>query len=380
MKVLIVGAGLSGLTLAAFLKRHPGFEIDIVEKQKDWSHPGYTIGIWDVGRRVLARLGLEKEFDQLGHAVTSWRFADKDLKHIMRLYHFDEFYRKYETAYTHISRNMLREILLKAAGNFVRMDVSPISITQIDNKVHVVFTDKNSEVYDLVVGADGLHSGVRDIVFPNATLTYTGNRAWYAWIPDKYMETHTVIEIVGKHAICNLFDDPTQACMLLTAPEIPKSFDNPATRIERIRKHFAKFGYPLSEILNNIKAEEIMPTDIAFMKMKSWVNNRVVLIGDAAHAMEPFGGIGAAMGMEDAYVLADELASLHNQQDIHKATIRYQTRREPRVRLAERQTRQRHRFLDSEIPGLVRLRDWLAGIVPIGHFTKAYKTLLDTQP
>lgn len=380
MKILIVGAGISGLTLASFLKKHSGFEIDIIDQSLDWSHAGFTIGIWDIGRRVLSKLDLDNEFDRRGHEVHSLFITDKDSKHIVRSYHFDDFYKKYESAYTHISRKDLHDLLLENSGCVVRMGVSPTNITQKNDSVEVTFSDGAKNKYDLVVGADGIHSKVRAIIFPNEGVEYTGNRAWFAWIPRKFVSDQTVTEIVEERKIVNLFDDPTQGCMVLTAPEMPKVFDDPNTRMERLKKHFRKFGYPLPDILATLKSEDFTPTDIGFVKSNKWVAGRVVLIGDAAHAMEPFAGIGASMGMEDAYVLADELCELHSPEVVNKVLNRYMERRLPRIERARRQTRLRYWWLTSSIPGVALLRKKFAKVVPISHFTKGYKTLLDTEP
>jgi len=380
MKVLIVGAGISGLALASFLKRHSGFEIDIVDKAKDWSHLGYTIGIWDLGRNILSRLDLEKEFDRLGHEVHSFFITDKDSRHVIKLCHFEDFYNRYESAYTHISRKDLHNILLSSYGGEVRMGIEPVNVIQKDNLVEVTFSDGNKKEYDLVVGADGLRSKIREIVFPKDALEYTGNRAWYAWIPNKFIAKQTAMEIIGKKEICNLFDDPTGGCMVLTAPEIPKIFDAPETRMDRVKTHFKDFGYPLPEILASLKAEDLNPTDIGFVKSNNWVSGRIVLVGDAAHAMEPFAGIGASMGMEDAYVLADELSELHSPEVVNKVLKRYMERRLPRVKLARQQTRRRHWWITSRIPGVALVRKIFARLIPVSHFTQGYRILLETEP
>jgi len=380
MKILIVGAGISGLTLASFLSKHSNFEIEVIDKATDWSHLGFTLGIWDIGRKILSKLDLASEFDKLGHQIHSMYIADKDSKHVLKLYHFEDFYKKYESAYTHIGRKDLHNLLIDSAKCKVHMGIGPENILQIGDVVDVVFSDGSRNQYDLIVGADGLHSKVRELIFPGDVVNYTGNRAWYAWISREFVPNQTVTEIVYGNKICNLFDDPTQGCMVLTAPETPKIFDDPATRMGRIKKHFKSFGYPLPEILQTLKAEELTPTDVGFVKSNNWVKGRVVLIGDAAHAMEPFAGIGASMGMEDAYVLADEIFQLNSETLLDKVLNRYVERRLPRIELARKQTRMRYWWLTSKIPGVALFRKMFARIIPISHFTKGYKILLDTEP
>ena len=196
----------------------------------------------------------------------------------------------------------------------------------------------------------------------------------------KFVTDQTAIEIIGGKETVNLFDDPHRGCAVFRAPETPKTFDDPKTRIERLKKHFANFGAPIPEVISSLTADDLLPSDICFVHSNNWVQGRVVLIGDAAHAMEPFAGIGASMGMEDSYVLADELCQLHSPKEIHKALDRFIKRRVPRVELARQQTRQRYWWLNVDIPGIAPFRQSLAKLIPIKHFTKYYKTLLETEP
>lgn len=377
MRILIVGAGITGLTLASFLRRHEGFEVTIIEKEKDWSHIGFTIGIWDLGRRILARLDLDDEFDRLSRRIHSF-FLSNAKGDMLKLYHFEEFYNKYESAYSHISRTALHQMLLRASGIDVQMNMTVESIVQKDDHVEVAFSDDTKKNFDLVVGADGVYSSVRKMIF-GICAQPTGNRTWYAWIPSRFGKEASAIEIISGSYICNIFDDPKQRCMVLTAPQMPNGNDDPETRMDRLRSHFKNFRV-VQEILHGLKAEDFTSTDIQFVRMDEWTKDRVVLIGDAAHAMEPFGGIGASMGMEDAYVLAEELCSLHDYADMHLALERYSRRRMPRVDFAARCTRKRHWWLSSRILSFFHLRKSLIRIAPVSHFTKGYTYLLETQP
>lgn len=378
MKILIVGAGIGGLTLAAFLKDHEGFEIDIIDKTTDWKHLGFTIGIWDVGRRILSKLDLDDDFDKSGKRFKNYFLSSSNGKQL-KLYHFEDFYKKYESAYTHINRAELHNILLEKTGVDIKLGTTINSIEQSSTKVKAIFSDETTKEYDLVVGADGLNSEVRKKAFSVDSSSFTGNRVWYSWIPDKYRVDETVFEYVRGSLICNIFDDPYSPCMVLTAPEKPGLFDDPQTRIARLKEKFSHFPIVL-EILNTIKAEDLVPSDIRFVKMKNWVKGRVVLIGDAAHAMEPFAGIGASMAMEDAYVLAQELMSAYQETEIEKALQRYERRRRPRIEIAHRSTKNRYGWITLGILKFVPAYEFLAKIVPISHFTKGYKKLLETQP
>lgn len=377
MRLLIVGAGIGGLTLASFLKEHEGFEIDTVEKAADWTHLGFTIGIWDVGRRILSKLDLDDEFDAAGKRFKNYYLSSAQGKKL-KLYHFEDFYIKYESAYSHINRAKLHNLLLERSAVNIQMGTAIHAMEQSIDGVNVTFSDGSQKNYDLVIGADGVNSEIRKRIF-NVEAKFTGNRVWYSWIPEKYKEANTVTEYVGGAMICNIFDDPYSPCMVLTAPEKPGTFDDPETRIQRLKNTFSHFPLVLS-ILNELKAEDLTPTDIRFVNMKKWINGRVVLIGDAAHAMEPFGGIGASMAMEDAYVLAQELISVYSEKNIDKALQRYQKRRVSRVTLARSCTKRRYGWITLTSVNFLPGYELLAKLVPTSHFTKGYKQLLEAQP
>lgn len=379
MRTLIVGAGISGLTLACFLKRHEGFEVDIIDKCSDWAHLGFTLGIWDVGRRVLSKLDLDKNFDRLGRRIHTMRITDRDNKHVINMNHFEDFYKQYESAYTHISRKDLHDLLVAESGMNINMCSSPKTISQTKDIVTVEFNDGMVKEYDLVVGADGLHSKVRELIFPRSKIQYTGNRVWFAWVNSKFVQRNTVTEMIYEKTFFNLFDDPTSGCAVLMAKEKPLKFDEVETRIKRLRKHFKGFASPVPEIISTTPPENFTPTDIAYVDSDDWVRNRVVLIGDAAHAMEQYGGIGASMGMEDAYVLSDELIQV-GKNSVAKALRRYTNRRLPRIEIARRQTRNNYWWMTFKFPGVMFIRKHLARLIPIKHFTKGYATLLETEP
>ncbi|MDB5259795.1 MAG: 2-polyprenyl-6-methoxyphenol hydroxylase-related FAD-dependent oxidoreductase [Candidatus Nomurabacteria bacterium] len=379
MKILIVGAGIAGLTLASFLKEHEGFDVDIIDKAPDWSHLGFTIDIWDVGRRILARLDLDDDFDDLSHPVHSYYVADKKLNNRIVLEHFEKFYKKYPSVLSQINRKDVHAILIKKSECDIRMNLSIESVNDAGDKVLVTFSDKSIESYDLVVGADGIHSQIRELIYPDVKIEYTGDRGWFTWIAQKYVSPQTITEILGPNTMCSLFDNPNQACAFFTAKEIPGTFCDPSTRMDRLKKHFKDYGSPIPEILSELKAEDLMPTDIGFIKTDKWIKGRIIIIGDAAHAMEPFAGIGASMAMEDAYVLADELIQIQLK-EIPKALEAYKKRRLPRIKLARHQTRLNYYTDVSKIPGLHFLERVLAPFFSTSHFTKGYARLLETEP
>ncbi len=164
MKVLIVGGGIGGLTLAAFLKECE-IDFNLVEIAKDWNKKGFSLGIWNNGRDILNKLGLAEFFDKEGEMIKDY-FVYNGKGKILKKYNLNDFYINYGSAYTHLNRSKLHEALLSKIGEQkVSMNTSITSILQEEDGAIVIFSNGAKEKYDLVIGADGIHSKVRKLVF-----------------------------------------------------------------------------------------------------------------------------------------------------------------------------------------------------------------------
>ena len=102
MKVLIVGGGIAGLTLAAFLEGSD-VECGIIDKAPDWSHQGYAIGLWNNARNILAKLGLDREFDTQGTRIQNYTIYDGSGR-LLRAYSLKHFYATYGVGVSIIKR------------------------------------------------------------------------------------------------------------------------------------------------------------------------------------------------------------------------------------------------------------------------------------
>ena len=128
------------------------------------------------------------------------------------------------------------------------------------------------------------------------------------------------------------------------------------------------------QLLSKAVSEDILPTDLIEISLKHWHTKRVVLIGDAAHGFEPFGGLGGSMALEDAYVLAAELAKTlkPDRNGLSVALQNYEVLRQRRVRQARKLTRRMQCWATIESPLWRRIVNQLAPIVPESWITKGY--------
>lgn len=372
MKILIVGAGVAGLSLAGFCEKL-GIEYKIVEKQLDQSHHGYSLGLWSNARKMLEKLDLAHNLDKEGTII---RFLDirTGAGKLLRKINLSYFSLNYG-GYLMVERARLIDWLSsKVSTKKMVFGQTVKGITQNTNSVSVTFSNDITEDYDLVVGADGISSQVRQLVFSELEYRKFINwRVWYAWIDKKNIEPHTVTEYIepNEYAITFNVADKALACFVTHVDHAV--WDKEEGRMERLKELFKEESVLIPSVLNVQKSGEILPTDLSEIKMKYFFKGRVVLLGDAAHGFEPFAGIGSSMAMEDAYVLVSEL--LKNR-DITQALGTYQIKRKTRVETARRLTSRMQAWATIRSGILRYIVNFFIPYMPQSLFIKGYDRLL----
>jgi 2-polyprenyl-6-methoxyphenol hydroxylase-like FAD-dependent oxidoreductase len=372
MKILIVGAGLGGCALAGFLD-DCGIEYSIIERCPEWAHEGFALGLWNNGRHILRKLGLAHWVDEHEIAFQSVVICDgKGNK--LRSYNLSRFYSEFGMAYSHIRRADLHQWLLGRIPGKVRMGTSLTGLEEAEDRVSVWFSDGTQEYFDLVVGADGVHSTVRDFCFQHHLESYTDWRAWYAWVDRTYARPRTVSQYVAPNECIAVFDEGDKALVVLIAKTDHAIWDDTQERIDRLKLIFKEEPALIPQCLGKATAQDICPTDLIEISLKHWHTGRVVLIGDAAHGFEPFGGLGGSMALEDAYVLAAQLTKISNldRKELTASLHRYETIRKRRVQEARKLTRRMQCWATIESPFLRRVVNQLAPIVPEAWITSGY--------
>ena len=372
LKILIVGAGLGGLALAGFLDNCE-IEYSIIEKCPEWRHEGFALGLWNNGRHILRKLGLAHWVDENEIAFQSVVVCDgKGNK--LRSYNLAHFYAEFGMAYSHIRRADLHQWLLGRAARSVRMGISLTSLHEHEDAVRVQLSDGTEERFDLVVGADGVHSTVRSCCFQKDLEWYTDWRAWYVWVDRSFARPRVVSQYVAPHECIAVFDEGDKALVVLIAKADHAIWDDAQLRVDRLKLLFKEEPALIPQCLSKAVAEEICPTDLIEISLKHWHTPRVVLLGDAAHGFEPFGGLGGSMALEDAYVLAAQLSQMSkgDRKELSLALDRYETIRKRRVQDARKLTRRMQCWATIESPFWREVVNQLAPIVPESWITKGY--------
>ncbi|MBV9539137.1 MAG: FAD-dependent monooxygenase [Acidisphaera sp.] len=308
--ILIVGGGIGGLALSIGLGR-AGLSCDLVEIKQEWAV--YGVGLIQPGNalRAYRALGLLEACLDRGFLYDRQRHYDADgtLMHEAELPHIDGL----DIVGTcGIGRPALHEILKSEAlslGARVRLGVSVESLRQDPDGVDVAFTDGTTGRYDVVVGADGVRSRVRELAFgPDTNLHYTGQGCWrFTTSRPAEMTWSSAHYGPNKAGLIPLSERTMYIYMLSAEPENPwfRHEDLPALMRDRLH------GYRglIAEIAADIQSPDDVvyrPLEVLLMPLP-WHRGRVVLIGDAAHATTPHNAQGAAMAVEDAVVLTELL-------------------------------------------------------------------------
>lgn len=311
-KVLIIGGGVGGLSTAIALHSR-GIEVEVVELHRHWKvyHVGIIVSSNFV--RALARIGVARAAVDAGFAHKGWRYFDNDGNELGRDPGISTAGPEYP-ADLGLARPALHDVLCQRVlelGVPLRRGVTFARIEQGRDNVLVKFTDGTKGTYDLVIGADGAYSKVRDWLFDGRFQPrFTGQGCWRYNVPrpkDQLWADAYVGNPRQSAGYVPLTEETMYIFLTCAEPGNPRFAEE--TLADEMRKRLACYGGPMGELAKLITDPSLVvyrPLEVCVLP-PPWYKDRVVLIGDAAHSATPHLGQGAAMAVEDAVVLAEEL-------------------------------------------------------------------------
>jgi 2-polyprenyl-6-methoxyphenol hydroxylase-like FAD-dependent oxidoreductase len=236
-----------------------------------------------------------------------------------------------------IERAKLQQaLLIGVAAVPYRLGTSVVALEQDHDGVSICFSDGSSGRYNLVVGADGISSSIRELAFGVNLLAGAGHIAWRSVVPTRPAILSDLRFFFGDRCffgLCPVGGNHTYGFGHVAEPHF---HDDVRGRLARLRRRFDGFAAPVQQFLAALECDEqVHCSTVEWVDQEEWHRGRVVLVGDAAHASSPMMGQGGGMAVEDAYVLAECLRSADT---VEVALDRYVTRRKPRVRWVQQES------------------------------------------
>jgi 2-polyprenyl-6-methoxyphenol hydroxylase-like FAD-dependent oxidoreductase len=332
MKIAINGAGIAGTTLAYWLHRH-GHQPVLFETAPKLRSGGYVIDFWGVGYDVADRMGLVPHLKEIGYKVGEWRLVNAE---------------------GHRTGGFSTSVIDHFAGDRIvsleRSGLAAAIYGTVKDKVETVFGDSVAGIeesregvrlsfdkgqprdFDLLVGADGLHSRVRSLVFgpEDRFEAYLGYHV-AAFQVDGYRPRDELVYIShtepGRQiSRFSMRGDKTLFLFVFHADEGQKQMPvDDAERKAVLREVFGDMGWETPRILDAMEGVQGIYFDrVSQIRMGRWTNGRVALLGDAAACVSLLAGEGTGLAMAEAYILAGELAAAGGSHEV--AFARYHER------------------------------------------------------
>ena len=332
MKVAINGAGIAGTALAHWLSKL-GHEVLLVERAAGLRTGGFVLNLWGIGYDALERMGLLPALLELQHHSDELRMVDRsgrtrggDPSHVLL--------KLANGRMATLARSDIAAAIYGSLDGRVETLFGD-SIAAIDDdgsRVRIAFEHAASREVDLVIGADGLHSRVRQLVFgPDASFEHpmgchvaSFEVAGYRPRNGNAYVAHTA---PGRYVARFPMHDDRMLFFVLLRDEYLKG-RVPASHAERqaaLTGALADIGWESAAILSAVnQADDIYFDSISQIRMDAWAKGRVALIGDAAACPSLIAGEGAGFALAEAYVLAGELH--RHDGDTEAAIAQYQAR------------------------------------------------------
>ena len=366
MKVLIAGAGIGGLTAAlAALRR--GFDVEVYEQAPELREVGAGLQLSANGTRVFYELGVGEALKahsceaagkeiRLWNTGETWKLFDLGKVSIER----------YGYPYLTVYRPDLLEVLLAAIGrDRIHLGAKCVGFTQTADRVQVQFENHSSVACDVLIGADGVHSQVRQSLFGEDRPQFTGIVVWRGIVPMEKLPEH-MARMVGSNWVgpgAHVVHYPLRAGKVMNFVGALERSDwqveswSARGTTEELAADFTGWHDDVHALIRNIPA----PYKWALMTrppMERWSVGRVTLLGDACHSMVPFLAQGAVMAIEDGFILA---RALSGSDDVPVALLKYENARRERTRKAvEGSAANIGRFHHPALADPAQARDYVA--------------------
>lgn len=370
-RIAIIGGGIGGTALSVCLHQR-GIEARIFERAPQFSVVGAGIQVTPNAVKVMKALGLFDQAMQVGflpQAIVgrNWRSGRENFRTPL----IDACPKLYGAPFLHMHRADLQDIFVNSLPESgVCFGKTCVSVRQTVESAVAVFDDGSEFEADLIVGADGIHSPVRGAIFGAEAPRFTGHMCYRATVPCdgllNYVSPDSSFWLGPNSHVVTYYVSGGKSVNIVAVAEtsdwVAESWSVPSSKAELLAA-FNSWHPNIVKLFNEV--DDVYKWGLFDRDpMKTWSQGRITLLGDAAHPMLPFLSQGAAMAIEDAYVLAAALSA--HLSDVPSALRDYEAERIPRTKRVQLEARERGRtyHLPSAVAQAKRdIGYWLRGLI-----------------
>jgi salicylate hydroxylase len=380
LRVLVVGAGVAGLTLAQLLRRSRLNPV-LIERASSNTEPGYMLALMPLVNQAIREIGVWDDY--VSQSVPFHRYRIHGHRgQLLREYEIDTLL-DVDGEYLGIVRGSLMEVL-SGQGAPISHGATLRAMRQTADVVEATLHSEAGDieaVFDTIIFADGLHSGGRaKLLEPRQVATFDTDWAgWVAWIDTDAAHADRGDEIWGDGFFVGIYPVKGRAGVFVGGNRADMSAGS-AAFVKHIRAQLRAPDRWFERALARIEAGD----DLYFWKLtdcraEHWAVGRAALVGDAAAGFLPTAGIGAGMAMESATVLAHHLRDV-SRDGVAEALRAYERAQRPRVEAAQDNSRQLAKLMFRQSSFLAVIRDLAVRLLPLGTAIRPIRKLLDESP
>ena len=372
---LIVGAGVGGLTLAVtFAQQDVAF---LIYDQEEYGvELGAGLLLAPNATRILGKLGIYSEVLRVGHCTTRW-YIQNQSGAILREIRLDA---QGLPAISIHRADLLKLLRCQLPDGCLRYNVALKTVRELGHEVELSMTDGCVVSGQALIGADGIHSVVREHLFGYRPLRYRGYVGWRgiaSFVPKGYEEA-VLSETWGPGGRFGIAPVGAGRTYWYASANQKESWVDPMPeRQANLLRRFGDWHQPIAELIAATPNREILVSRIYDIpKLHTWSRGNITLLGDAAHAMTPNLGQGACLAMEDAWALG---SLIRNHQDPQTVFQQYQRARIRRAYSIQRQSRAMGWIVQAESPWALAAREWATPRIPDAVLKPGMKNIFSEQ-